>query len=210
MADHHQWDFTQLQLNYFDWQYGTTAAEYKVLEDRHIPIMVMEPVRGGRLAQLSSEAEAILKEAHPDWSMASWALRWVKRLPQVQVILSGMSTLEQIKDNVSTFAEPEGLSDADVELLLRAAEAFKKQVSVPCTACRYCCDGCPMEINIPAFLSVYNSYKTDGPWALNQMGGVDSVGKPVDCINCGACTEHCPQSINVPEIMAKLAKLVQQ
>ena len=210
MADHHQWDFAQLQLNYFDWQYGTTAAEYKVLEDRHIPIMVMEPVRGGRLAQLSSEAEAMLKEAHPDWSMASWALRWVKRLPQVQVILSGMSTLEQIKDNVSTFAEPEGLSDADVELLLRAAEAFKKQVSVPCTACRYCCDGCPMEINIPAFLSVYNSYKTDGPWALNQMGGVDSVGKPVDCINCGACTEHCPQSINVPEIMAELAKLVQQ
>ena len=95
-------------------------------------------------------------------------------------------------------------------ILRRAAEAFKKQVSVPCTACRYCCDGCPMEINIPAFLSVYNSYKTDGPWALNQMGGVDSVGKPVDCINCGACTEHCPQSINVPEIMAELAKLVQQ
>ena len=210
MADHHQWDFAQLQLNYFDWQYGTTAAEYKVLEDRHIPIMVMEPVRGGRLAQLSSEAEAMLKEAHPDWSMASWALRWVKRLPQVQVILSGMSTLEQIKDNVSTFAEPEDLSDADAEILLRAAEAFKKQVSVSCTACRYCCDGCPMEINIPAFLSVYNSYKTDGPWALNQMGGVDSVGKPVDCINCGACTEHCPQSINVPEIMAELARLLQQ
>lgn len=207
MADHHQWDFAQLQLNYFDWQYGTTAAEYKVLEDRHIPIMVMEPVRGGRLAQLSSAAEAILRETHPDWSMASWALRWVKRLPQVQVILSGMSALDHIKDNVSTFEEPDGLSDADAETLMRAAEAFKKQVSVPCTACRYCCDGCPAQINIPAFLAVYNSYKTDGPWALNQMGGVDSVGKPADCVNCGACAGHCPQSISVPEIMSELAEL---
>ena len=120
-----------------------------------------------------------------------------------------MSAPGQIKDNVSTFAEPEGLSDADTKILMRAAEAFKKQVSVPCTACRYCCDGCPAQINIPAFLSVYNSYKTDGAWALNQMGGVDSAGRPADCVNCGACTEHCPQSINVPEIMGELAGLSQ-
>ena len=123
-----------------------------------------------------------------------------------------MSALEQIKDNVSTFSEPEGLSDADTEILMRAAEAFKKQVSVPCTACRYCYDGCPAQINIPAFLAVYNRYKTDGPWALNQMNGVDSVGsvgKPAVCVNCGACTGHCPQGIAVPEIMAELARLVQ-
>lgn len=207
MADHRQWDFAQLQLNYFDWQYGTAAEEYKALEERNTPVMVMEPVRGGRLAQLSSEAEAILKAMHPDWSIASWAFRWAKRLPQAQVILSGMSTLEQIKENVSTFEDPDGLSDADAETLMRAAEAFKKQASVPCTACRYCCDGCPAQINIPAFLTVYNSYKTDGSWALNQMGRVDSVGKPADCVNCGACSGHCPQSISVPEIMAELAKL---
>ncbi|MDE6600863.1 MAG: aldo/keto reductase [Lachnospiraceae bacterium] len=209
MADHHQWDFAQLQLNYFDWQYGTTEKEYKVLEERNIPIMVMEPVRGGRLAALSSEAEKLLKEAHPDWSMASWALRWVKRLPQVQVILSGMSSMEQIKDNIGTFQEPEGLNDADAELLMQACEVFKKQVSVPCTACRYCCSGCPMKIDIPAYLNVYNSYKTDGPWALNSVGSIESEGKPSDCIGCGACAGHCPQSIRIPEIMEELAGLCQ-
>ncbi|MBD5157152.1 MAG: 4Fe-4S dicluster domain-containing protein [Butyrivibrio sp.] len=207
MADHHQWDFAQIQLNYFDWLYGDTAKEYKVLEERNIPIMVMEPVRGGRLAVLSGEAEKMLKAAHPDWSMASWALRWVKRLPQVQVILSGMSDMEQIRDNVRTFQEPEGLTDEDAQLLMRACEAFKKQVSVPCTACRYCCDGCPMKIDIPAYLDVYNSYRTDGPWALNRMGSIESAGKPSDCIGCGACAGHCPQSIQIPEIMSELAEL---
>lgn len=208
-ADHHHWDFAQLQLNYFDWQYGTAAQEYAILEERQIPIMVMEPVRGGRLAQLSKEAESMLRAAHPDWSIASWALRWVRRLPQVQVILSGMSTLEQIQDNVATFEADEPLTDADAELLMRACAAFKKEVSVPCTACRYCCDGCPAQINIPAFLAVYNSYKTDGPWALNQLEQVESAGKPADCISCGACTEHCPQSIPVPDIMAELKALTQ-
>lgn len=210
MADHHQWDFAQLQLNYFDWKYGSTEKEYKVLEERNIPIMVMEPVRGGRLATLSSEAEEMLKEAHPDWSMASWALRWVKRLPQVQVILSGMSTTGQIQDNIKTFQEPEGLTDADAELLMRACEVFKKQVNVPCTACRYCCDDCPMRIDIPAYLDVYNSYKTDGPWVLNRMDNIESEGKPADCIGCGACAGHCPQNIRIPEIMSELAGLSQE
>lgn len=206
-ADHHKWDFAQIQLNYFDWQYSTTAEEYKVLEERSIPIIVMEPVRGGHLASLSSDAEGILKAAHPDWSIASWALRWIKTLPQVQVTLSGMSTLEQIRDNVATYQEPEGLSAEDTATLMKACEAFKKQVSVPCTACRYCCDGCPVNINIPAYLSIYNSYKTDGPWALNGLKDVDSEGKPADCIACGACTGHCPQSIDVPGIMKELKEL---
>ena len=207
IADHHQWDFAQLQLNYFDWQYGTTQEEYKVLEERNIPIMVMEPVRGGRLATLSSEAEGMLKEVHPDWSMAYWALRIVNHLPQVQVILSGMSNMEQIRDNIGTFQEPEGLSDEDTKLLMQACEAFRKQVSVPCTACRYCCDGCPMKIDIPAYLDVYNTYKTDGSWALNRMDSIESEGKPADCIGCGACAGHCPQSIRIPEIMSELAEL---
>lgn len=206
-ADHHQWDFAQIQLNYFDWKYGSAAKEYKALEERNIPIMVMEPVRGGRLAALSSEAEEMLKAAHPDWSMASWAMRFAKRLPQVQVILSGMSNMEQIRDNIRTFQEPEGLTDADAELLMRACEAFKKQISVPCTSCRYCCDDCPMKIDIPAYLDVYNSYKTDGSWALKRMDNIESEGKPSDCIGCGACAGRCPQSIRIPEIMSELAGL---
>lgn len=207
MADHHQWDFAQLQLNYYDWQYSDTAKEYKVLEDRNIPIMVMEPVRGGKLASLSSEAESMLKAAHPDWSMASWAFRWIQRLPQVQVILSGMSNMEQIKNNVATFAEPGALSDEDAELLLKACDVFKNHLNVPCTACRYCCDDCPMKIDIPAYLSLYNKYKTDGEWVLERMSSIESEGKPSDCIGCSACTGHCPQSIKVPDIMSELATL---
>ena len=103
-AGRHSWDFAQLRINYFDWQYGEARELYRVLEERNIPIMVMEPVRGGRLADLTPEANALLKAAHPDWSIASRALRFVKSLPQIRVILSGMSTLGQIEDNVSTFA----------------------------------------------------------------------------------------------------------
>lgn len=206
-ANHHKWDFAQIQLNYFDWRYSTTSEEYKVLADRDIPVMVMEPVRGGRLAVLSPDAEKMLKALHPDWSIASWALRWVKRLPQVQVVLSGMSSLEQIKDNINTFSTPDSLTDEETEVLISACDAFKKQVSVPCTACRYCCDECPMEINIPDYLKIYNRYKTDGQEALKQLDKVDSKGKPSDCIACGSCMGHCPQNIGIPDIMSELSEL---
>ena len=165
-AGRHSWDFAQLRINYFDWQYGEAREPYRVLEERNIPIMVMEPVRGGRLADLTPEANALLKAAHPDWSIASRALRFVKCLPQVRVILQ-----------------------------------------IPCTACRYCCSGCPMEINIPEYLKIYNDYKVTGAWALSYLPGVQFKGTPADCIGCGACVSHCPQSICIPELMAELAEL---
>ena len=208
MANHHQWDFAQLQLNYFDWCYGTTKEEYKILEERHIPIMVMEPVRGGKLAKLNEQAHAMLKGIHSDWSDASWALRFVRHLPQVQVILSGMSTMDQIVDNVKTFDDDSTFTNEDFNILMKACDSFHKQIVVPCTACRYCCDGCPMQINIPEFLKVYNAYKVDGYFNKAMYDAVDSIGKPADCIGCGACTGHCPQSIDVPNIMPQIAQLV--
>ncbi len=202
-----EWDFAQIQLNYFDWLFGTAKREYEILAEKDIPVMVMEPIRGGRLATLSAEPERILKDAHPDWSLATWAFRWVKRLPNVKVVLSGMSTLDQIKENVALFADERALSDEEEATLFRACEAFRKEVQVPCTACRYCCDGCPAEINIPALLEVYNHYKTDGPWALNELKKIDSKGMPKDCIACGACAEHCPQNIDIKGIMQELAAI---
>lgn len=203
-SSHHDWDFAQIQLNYFDWLYSTAKSEYEILARKNIPVMVMESVRGGRLASLTPEAEAMLKAVHPDWSIPSWAFRWLKRLPQVQVCLSGMSNLDQIRDNISTFEDGTALTDEEEKLLFRACEAFRDQVRVPCTACRYCCDTCPAEINIPEILKVYNRYKIDGAQALWNMDKVDSVGKPTDCIGCGACEGHCPQGIHVPEIMKEL------
>lgn len=206
-ADYIQWDFAQIQMNYYDWVYGTAAQEYDVLASRDIPIMIMEPVRGGRLATLIPEVEQMLRKVHPDWSMAAWALRFVKSHPRVQVILSGMSNLEQLADNVNTFADADGLSRQDLQTLLEAGALLRKQIYVPCTECRYCTPECPMEINIPAYLKVYNSYKSNGAWALQGLKQVESGGKPIDCIGCGACTGHCPQDIEIPRIMAELAAL---
>lgn len=205
-ADHHPWDFAQLQINYFDWNYSTAKEEYEILTERNIPVVVMEPVRGGRLAQLTPDAEALLKQAHPDWSIASWALRFVRTLPNVQVILSGMSTLEQIVDNVATFSDETPLSEDDLKLLMEACDLFHTQLQVPCTACRYCTPDCPMEINIPEFLKIYNDFKVNGPRALSRAKDVASSGTPSDCIGCGSCTTHCPQSIAIPEIMSQLAE----
>ncbi|WP_455720595.1 aldo/keto reductase [Agathobacter sp.] len=207
-ASHHSWDFAQIQLNYYDWNYASTKEEYQILEERNIPIMVMEPVRGGRLAELTPQAEKLLKEAHPDWSIAAWALKFVKSLPQVQVILSGMSTMGQLEDNLATFSDNESVNEKDTEILMKACDMFKNQIQVPCTSCRYCCSGCPMEINIPDYLKLYNSYKVDGQWALSGASEIESKGKPADCIGCGACTGHCPQNINTPEIMTELAGLL--
>lgn len=209
IASHHQWDFAQIQLNYYDWMYGSTEKEYEILKNHNIPIVVMEPVRGGRLAELCPEAIDILKEARPEWSPASWALRFVKSLDQVQVVLSGMSNLEQIKDNVSTFEKEEQLSEEEKAVLFKACETFHDKMVVPCTACRYCTDDCPVQINIPEWLTLYNKLKCDGAWGIKERAAeIDSVGKPSDCVGCGACMGHCPQNINTPEIMAELAEVL--
>lgn len=207
-ADHHQWDFAQIQLNYYDWHFGNTEKEYKILTDRNIPIMVMEPVRGGRLSTLTPDAAAMLDKARPGSSVSSWAFNFVKTLPNVCVVLSGMNDMSQLEDNLNTFSTEESLSPAEVELLFEAAELFKKQYTVPCTSCRYCTPNCPMKINIPDFLSVYNAYKMEGPWALSGASRVDTEGMPGDCIGCGACRAHCPQSINIPYYMEVLDKAI--
>ena len=205
-AEIRKWDFAQIQLNYFDWYYGTAKEEYQILFEHNIPIMVMEPVRGGRLAKLTDEAEAILKNAHPEWRIPSWALRFVKSLPGVQVILSGMSSLEQMDDNLATFEDDERLSEEDLNTLKEALDKFRSSIVVPCTACRYCTEGCPMQINIPEYLKVYNAWKIDGHEALAGMSRVVSDGTPSVCIQCGACQAVCPQAIAIPDLLMELAE----
>ncbi len=200
-----EWDFAQIQLNYYDWLYGSSKAEYELLREKNIPIVVMEPVRGGKLAALGGEAEKLLKESAPDRSVASWAFCWLKRLDGIKVILSGMSNNEQMEDNLNTFADGYALSDDEEKVLFDACAKFKAQLTVPCTACRYCCDGCPAEIDIPAVLTVYNRYKVDGDWALDDIARLDSKGKPKDCVGCAACEGHCPQSIAISDIMSEIA-----
>ena len=203
-AELRDWDFAQIQLNYFDWLYGTAKEEYEILSGKNIPIMVMESIRGGRLSSLTEGTNAMLKEREPDMSVSSWALRFLMSLPGIQVILSGMSTLDQIKDNIATFDKP-ALNDEEVEFVLDVCKKFHQAVAIPCTACRYCTPNCPMGIEIPVVLALYNKVKIGEGWGIKEEIAKLEAG-PANCIGCRACTVECPQSIQIPDLMSAFAE----
>lgn len=197
-------EFCQIQLNYLDWTLQDAKAKYDLLTERGIPVWVMEPVRGGRLAKLADTDEARLKELRPEESIASWGFRFLQELPNVTMILSGMSNLEQMQDNLKTFSKPASLTTEEQTLLLDIAEGMKD--SVPCTSCRYCCAGCPMELDIPMLLSTYNDIRF-APVVNTSMRieFLDEAKKPSACIGCGSCVNICPQNIDIPSALKDLS-----
>jgi len=199
-------EFCQIQLNYVDWTLQDAKAKYELLTERNIPVWVMEPVRGGRLASLSEENEAALKALRKEESIASWAFRWLMELPNVATILSGMSNMEQVIDNVKTFSSQTPLSGEEHELIAKIAAGM--QNTIPCTACRYCCDGCPMELDIPMLLDTCNELRFSA--SVNTGMRIEALPeekRPHACIGCGACTQICPQKIEIPERLSELAAL---
>ena len=203
-------EFCQIQLNYLDWTLQDAKGKYDLLTERNIPVWVMEPVRGGRLAKLTEAEEAKLKDLRPDASIASWGFRFLQNLPNVKMVLSGMSNMAQMMDNVKTFSEDKHLSPEETALLLDIAEGMKD--SIPCTACRYCCDGCPAGLDIPGLISTYNEIRFSP--AVNVAMRIEFMPedkKPTACIGCGQCTQMCPQNIDVPgalkDFAEKLSKL---
>ena len=202
-------EFCQIQLNYLDWTLQNAKGKYELLTKRGIPVWVMEPVRGGKLAVLSEDKEARLKAVCPDASVASWGFRFLQGLPGVQMVLSGMSDMEQMKDNIRTFADRNQLSEEENVLVLEIAESMKN--SIPCTGCRYCCDGCPMELDIPMLLGVYNEIRfAPTTNAVIPIEFMEEEKKPSACVACGKCMEICPQNINVPEAMKNLVEKLTQ
>jgi hypothetical protein len=202
-------EFVQLQLNYLDWIVQDARGKYEVLTARGIPVWVMEPVRGGRLAAPGAEAEALFKNARPDASIASWAFRWVQSLPNVGVILSGMSTLEQLEDNLRTFCAADPWTPADQALLDRVIATMAD--TVPCTACRYCTEVCPQELDIPRLIALYNEMAFEPRRdLLSIIDALDPEDMPDNCIACGACLSACPQGIEIPDVMARLAERIAQ
>ncbi len=190
-------EFCQIQINYLDWTLQDAKAKYELLEERNIPIIAMEPVRGGKLADLPAEAHAKLQALRPGASDASWGYRWLQQYPQVRVVLSGWFSLEQTMDNVRTFSEGEPLTDEENALLADIAESMKD--SIPCTACRYCCDGCPMGLDIPVLIAKYNDYRLYPTFNVSMfIEQLPEDKQPSACIACGKCVRVCPQNIDIP------------
>ncbi|MDD6581763.1 MAG: aldo/keto reductase [Bacteroidales bacterium] len=199
-------EFCQIQLNYLDWTLQKAKAKYDLLTERGIPVWVMEPVRGGKLANLPEEDRQKLAAIRPDESAAAWAFRWLTSLPNVKMILSGMSNLPQMEDNVKTFSTDKPLNDNEIQMLFDIAEKMKD--SVPCTACRYCCDGCPMQLDIPMLMQSYNDlHFATSLTPVMQIEALPEEKRPSACIACGACASACPQKIDIPDIMTKLSDL---
>ncbi|NLD88070.1 MAG: oxidoreductase [Clostridiales bacterium] len=198
-------EFCQIQLNWLDWTLQRAKEKYELLTERRIPVWVMEPVRGGRLAKLKEEDEKTLKDMRPGESIASWSFRWLKVLPNVKMILSGMSNMEQLRDNVKTFSVDAPLSDEETELLMKIAVGMLD--NIPCTNCRYCCDGCPMGLDIPGFISACNELRFFPTTNVSmRFEFMEEDKKPSACINCGACTDICPQKIDIPEVLRDLTE----
>ncbi|MGI5893241.1 MAG: aldo/keto reductase [Candidatus Merdivicinus sp.] len=209
ICDTYTWDFAQIQLNYLDWEMQDAKQQYEILNEHGIPVIVMEPVRGGALANLCEESNEIFAEARPGKSVASWAIRYAATLPNVMTVLSGMSNMEQIQDNIATMTDFEPLTEADYATIEKAVAVFREKKTVPCTGCRYCMD-CPFGVEIPKMFKMYNDYAIHKDehryWkSYHEQPESEWADK---CQACGACMEQCPQHIQIPDKMAMIKELM--
>lgn len=210
---HPETEFVQIQLNYLDRTNPVVQSEalYDILVKRNIPIIVMEPVRGGMLAVMAPEIEKKFKDMRPDSSVASWALRFVGSLPGVMTILSGMTSEEQMKDNIGTFTDFEPLSDEELKLIDEVTKEVLSMPQIGCTSCKYCTPGCPMNISIPdVFRTVNTLRRYPDDWRSKNFysGLIGRSGKASDCIGCGQCESVCPQHLPIIELLKEAAGIL--
>ena len=197
-------EFCQIQLNYLDWTLQDAKAKYDLLTARGIPVWVMEPLRGGKLAALAEQDAQRLRAVRPDETPAAWGFRWLQNLPNVKVVLSGMSDEAQMADNIRTFTSGTPQTAEEAALLADIAEGLKN--ALPCTRCRYCCDGCPMQLDIPMLIHAYNDLKFGSSMTVPmQMDALPEEKRPSACIGCGACAAVCPQKIDIPAALKEMA-----
>jgi predicted aldo/keto reductase-like oxidoreductase len=204
----YKWDFAQIQLNYLDWEMQDAKRQYEILERHGIPCIVMEPVRGGALANPCDKANELFLNARPDKSVASWAIRYAASLPNVMTVLSGMSTIDQIIDNVKTMSNFEPLTKEDYMVVDKAIEAYKVKDVIPCTGCRYCMD-CSFGVDIPIMFTLYNKYAIDKNLETfkKAYNDIDETERADKCEACGNCMKLCPQAIKIPEKMEMIREL---
>lgn len=204
-------EFCQLQINYLDWTYQKAKEKVELLEEYDIPVWVMEPLRGGKLAELSVEAEKELSELRPDENIPAWAFRFIQTIPNVKMILSGMSNFTQLKENVATFEEDKPLSEEELKVILKIADGMMGRM-LPCTACRYCITHCPKELDIPRLLGIYNNNQFSGVENIQPavLKNVEKEKWPSKCIACRSCEKVCPQGIKISEAMADFTEKLEK
>lgn len=214
---HPDMEFVQLQLNYLDWEDQTIQSRmcYEVACKHGCKILAMEPVKGGTLASLPEQAACLLNNASPNASLASWAIRFAAGLDNVVMVLSGMSTVEQVRDNTSFMADFRPLSNSEQEVLRQAADIVRTNTAIACTACRYCTTECPKKIAIPDYFGLYNNYMRleNTAYMYNQKvyyANLAAVhGKASECIGCGRCERNCPQQLPIRKLLKTVAEVLE-
>lgn len=216
LTEHPEMEFVQLQMNYLDWESAEVQARkcYEVAIKHGKPVIVMEPVKGGTLADVPAEVRESFAAYHPDLSVPSWAIRFVASLDNVAMVLSGMSNVEQLMDNISYMKEFVPMNAEETELVHRAAEMIKDSIAIPCTGCSYCTEGCPMQIAIPDLFRVYNKSKrgeiTDVEANEEYRQLTESGGKARECLACGQCQVACPQHLEIINYLKDVAKCMEK
>lgn len=208
VVNEHQWDFAQLQVNYLDWDVVKAHEQYDIVQSKGIPVIVMEPLRGGGLVNLSDKALFKLKELYPNTTPAEFGLRWAASRDNVVTVLSGMSNLQQIKENINTFMNYSDMTEDENKAADEIAKIIQSQGEINCTACKYCMEVCPRGINIPAIFALYNQYKVTNNKMLFSIyyESLAENEKADKCIKCNLCNTNCPQSLKIPELLAKVAQ----
>lgn len=203
-------EFGQLQVNWADWDFQGAREKVKYFADNKLPVWVMEPVRGGKLAKLPEKYSETLRELRPEATDAEWAFRFLQTLPEVKVTLSGMSNFEQLKENIAVYEEKKPLSEAELAALEKIAAEWLTGNTVPCTACRYCTTHCPQQLPIPELLELYNEHRfTEGGFiAPMALMAYSDDKKPAACVGCRSCEAVCPQQIKISEALADFVKML--
>lgn len=203
-------EFGQIQLNWLDWTFQDAKGKVDLLQEYNIPVWVMEPLRGGKLAALSQENTEKLHAVRPEESIPGWAFRFLQSIPSVAVVLSGMSDFGQLQENIRIFEADKPLDEAEKKVLLSIAESMLGQKTLPCTACRYCVSHCPKGLDIPSLIELYNEHSfTEGGFiAPMALLAVPKEKQPSACVGCKSCEAVCPQQIKVSEAMAEFSRLL--